>query len=209
MTVPPFIIYALPRSRTAWLAAFLSYGGWTCLHEHAIRIRSISEARALLATPRIGFAETAAGPGWRLLRHWAPDHRAVVVRRPHREIVRAMIEAGKRANVEYDEPRLCKGMEYGVRCLDAIAAQPASLVVDYAELGTEDTCRHIFEFCLHLPFDHDWWLSLRDRKVEVDLAAFFRFAHAEREGIDAFKRVCKNELMRLGRSGAIRRHAHI
>jgi hypothetical protein len=41
--IRPFMIFALPRSRTAWLSEFLSYQGWTCWHEIAIQMRDFSE----------------------------------------------------------------------------------------------------------------------------------------------------------------------
>jgi hypothetical protein len=40
----PYLIFALPRSRTAWLAHFLTYRDWTCLHEHAIQVEIIAHA---------------------------------------------------------------------------------------------------------------------------------------------------------------------
>src|SRR5580693_982148 len=100
----PFIIFALPRSRTAWLSKFLSYGKWFCHHEHAIRLRSIEDFKAALAQRYTGFAETAAGPAWHLIRHFRPDVRAVVVRRPVEETIAAMVEAGRLAGVSYDAP---------------------------------------------------------------------------------------------------------
>ncbi len=33
----PFVVFGLPRSRTAWLSRFLTYGDWVC--GHAVRER--------------------------------------------------------------------------------------------------------------------------------------------------------------------------
>jgi hypothetical protein len=200
---PPFIVYALPRSRTKWLSAFLSYGGWTCYHEHAVMLREAADIRAFLAQPRVGFAETAAGQAWHLIHHYRPDIRAVVVRRPVAETVAAMIEAGRTAGVSYDSERLGRVMTYGDRCLDRISQLPGVLSVRYDELGAEETCGRIFEHCLPFRFDRDWWRSLKDRNIQVDLAQYFQYYRCNRDSIEALKRDCKMELFRLRRKGVL------
>ena len=80
----PFIVYALPRSRTKWLSRFLTYGGWTCWHDVAVGMRSMADVDRFFARPNTGTAETGAAPGWMLLAQRFPDMRVVVVRRPVR-----------------------------------------------------------------------------------------------------------------------------
>ena len=200
---PFFVIYALPRSRTAWLSAFLSYGGWACLHEQAIFMRSLRDVRRLTARPRTGSVETAAGPAWRLLRHYAPEHRAVVIRRPVEETVEAMMEAGRNAGAAYDEDHLRRAMRYGDRCLTQISDQPGTLTLDYSDLAGEAACQQIFEHCLPYPFDREWWSSLKDRNIQTDLSAFFRHYQETRGEVEVFKRTCRQELTRLVRAGEL------
>ena len=204
LKAPPYLIFALPRSRTAWLARFLTYRNWLCLHEHAINLRSPDQIRQVLTSPRIGAVETAAGPAWRLLRHWIPNLRMAVVRRPLDETIEAMIAAGERAGATYDRDALRRVMAYGNRCLDAISEQPGTLTVQYNELAGEEACRRIFEFCLPYRFDSEWWEFMRHQHVEVDLKKFFADYWRERDKVEKFKRDCKRELIRLVRCGELR-----
>ena len=61
-SAPPFIVYALPRSRTFWLSKFLSYGGWACDHDEAVRLRGLDDMQSSLDIPMRGSVETAAAP---------------------------------------------------------------------------------------------------------------------------------------------------
>ena len=78
----PFIIYALPRSGTFWLSRYLTWGGYACAHEQARHVRAPADVRSWLAQDHTGTAETAAAPWWRLVQHYRPDVRTLVVRRP-------------------------------------------------------------------------------------------------------------------------------
>jgi hypothetical protein len=200
---PPFIIYALPRSRTKWLSVFLTYGGWKCYHEHAIFLRKAADIREFLARSRVGSAETAAGPAWHLIHHYRPDIRAVVIRRPIAETVAAMIEAGHGVGIAYDAEHLRQVMTYGDRCLSTISRLPGVVTVQYSDLSSEEACRQIFEHCLPFKFDRDWWLSLRNENIQVDLWEYFRYYHQHKPLIEMLKRDCKRELMRLRRSGEL------
>jgi len=64
---PHFLIFARPRSRTAWLANFLTYGDAFCLHEPLAEHATLQELARVLDRPfrfgadvqRIGFADTS------------------------------------------------------------------------------------------------------------------------------------------------------
>ena len=49
--MPPFVVFALPRSRSAWLARFLTWGDWMCGHDELRHCRSLDDVRAWLAMP--------------------------------------------------------------------------------------------------------------------------------------------------------------
>lgn len=36
-----FVVFSMPRSRSAWLARFLSYGDWHCGHDEIRHFRSL------------------------------------------------------------------------------------------------------------------------------------------------------------------------
>lgn len=202
MTIP-FVIFGLPRSRTAWLSSFLTYRDWRCCHEVAITMRSTEDIALFFRQPRIGAAETAAAPGWRLLRHLVPELRSVVVRRPVDEVVEAMLAVDISGVSRYDPDLLARNMHRVARSLDRIAAQPDVLTVDYADLDREEVCAAIFEYCLPFPHDHAWWAILRRRNIQADVRQVLRYYAANRDAVERFKLVCKSEIRRLAYAGAI------
>ena len=199
----PFVIYALPRSRTAWLARFLSYGGWTCHHEIAIQMRSIDDVIELFSRSKTGTAETGITPGWKLLHHLVPNLRAAVIRRPVDEVVEAVLAVDVSGVATYDRAVLRRNMEYMDRCLERIAADSEALVVNYSDLEREETCATLFERCLPFEFDRDWWESLRAQNIQADVKSMLRYYLANREAINRFKTTCKAEVRRLAYAGLI------
>ena len=200
---PPFMIYALPRSRTAWLSRFLSYGAWTCHHESSLAMRSMDDVSAFFRQPNTGAADTAAAWGWRILKHRFPDMKMVVVRRPVDDVVSAVLSMDVGDVVTFDAVALRKKMEYGARMLDQISAQPGVLTVNFTDLNQPETCATIFEHCLPYRFDREWWEGLRGQNVQADAGGMMAFYHQNKVAIEAFKRACMSELRSLARSGAI------
>lgn len=197
----PFIIYALPRSRTAWLAHFLSYGPWTVTQDYSIFMRTVADIAAYFATPFTGSVETAAAPGYWLLRYHVPTLREAIVRRPVEDVFQSLM-AVELGEFRYEEGTLRPMVEYLDRTLDRLT-WPGALVLKYDDLDTEAGCQRLFEHCLDRPFDREWWLKWRDIVVTVDMPKMLRYRHAHRPEIMAFKRACKSELRRLARSGLL------
>lgn len=204
---PPFIVYALPRSRTAWMAEFLTYGGWGCWHEQSIYMRRIEDLKALLSNPGIGTVETAAAQGWRLLHHYNPDVNAVVVRRPIDDVVRSMMATDLKGEAHYEEASLRKIMEYGDRMLSDVSANCHNcLTLDFADLATKDGCAALFEHCVPFAFDNDWWTEMAAKNVQADVLAAIRYFHENRAEIQGFKKLLWRDLRRLRTSGEITKH---
>ncbi len=199
----PFVIYAMPRSRTTWLSEFLSYSDWRCYHEIAVTMRSIEDVRAFLARPCTGTSDTAAAPGWRLIRHLAPDVRSVVIRRPIDDVFDSLMQLG----IAYDKPALRRILVYLDRLLVEISRQDNCLSVDYEYLDDEGACREIFEHCLPYTFDRPWWLWYKNRDVQMDVRQLMDYYRANKTEIDGFKRLCWRELRALRRAGLLRKAA--
>ncbi len=204
---PDFIIYALPRSRTAWMSKFLSYGGWSCWHEQAIFMRSIEDFKTILSWPQIGTVETAMAPGWRLLHHYAPNINCAVVKRPIDEVVKSMMATDLKGIATYEKSSLTRVIEYGDRMLDDITKNvPGCLTLDFADLSTKQGCKALFEHCLPFEFDERWWQEINTRNVQVDVSEYVRYYHLNRPEIDGFKKLCWRELRRLRQAGEITKH---
>jgi GNAT superfamily N-acetyltransferase len=174
VTHPPFIVFAMPRSRSAWLARFLTFGDWHCGHEELLHARSLDDVKSWLSQPCTGTVETAAAPFWRLLRHY-PGVRVVVVRRPVDEVVASFL----RLPMGFDEAKLVTLM----RRVDAKLAQierrmPDALSVTFADLATEDGCRRVWEHVMPYPHQPAWWAACDPVNIQVDMRVLARRARA-------------------------------
>lgn len=163
-----FIIYALPRSRTAWLARFLTYGDWFCGHDEARHLRSMDDIKSWLSMDNTGTVETAAAPFWRTA--YRPDVRVAVVRRPVDEVVDSLMRLGP-----FDRAGLTAFLRRLDRKLDQIEQRVQGVLsVSFADLATEAGCARLFEHCLPYKHDPQWWASLAPVNIQVNLPAVFR-----------------------------------
>jgi len=188
-----YIILGLPRSRTAWLARFLTYGDWCCGHEELRHMRSLDDVTAWFSQECIGTAETAAAPYWRLLERFAPGARVVVVRRPVGEVVESLMRID---GVTFDRAALTQTMTAMDRKLAQIAARvPGALSVRYADLAKEETCKAVFEYCLPYPHDHDHWAALDAVNVQCDMRAMMRYFAANKPALDKLGAIAKHQCL--------------
>jgi hypothetical protein len=196
----PFIIYALPRSRTAWLSKFLSYGEWTCYHEQTAYANSLEEVSAFFSHPHTGTAETVATTGRALLKHHIPGLKEVVILRPIEEVIRSANNIYLGGEFVLDQDILRKGLIRAERELRRISEDKNVLTVKYEDLNKEDACVQVFEFCLPYKFDKDWWESLRYNNIQVDTLELLRYRRENIGAFDAFKKHCRDEMKKMIRN---------
>ena len=186
-----FIVMGLPRSRTAWLSKFLTYGEHICGHDELRHMRSIEDVKAWLSMPRMGSAETSVAPWWRTLLRLAPEVRVVVVRRPVAEVVESLAAFGFDRAV----------MEPLMRKLDAKLTQvvkrvPGVLEVTFDALNKEETCKAVFEHCLPYKFDRAHWQRLAGQNVQCDMLGLVRYAAAFRPQLNKLASQAKHVELR-------------
>ena len=162
----PFIIYCLPRSRSAWMAHFLNYPFAVPLqpvaHDVAPLCRSVEGfVRAYKEEGMWGSVEIGGIVGWQLIRKELPDLKTVVVRRPLKEVYDSIIHMGFSGN-------LSLLAEYNAM-LDIIGSQPNVYSISSADLDAPITCKWLFEYCLELDFDFDWWYSLSQVNIQLNM----------------------------------------
>ena len=169
---PPFLILGLPRSRTAWLSKFLSYGPWICGHDELRHCRTLEDVTSWFMQPYIGSAETLGAPWWRLVPKLVPGCRVLVVRRPVAEVVDSVLRLG----IPTDQrPGLLQRLRTADAKLDQVEARlPRVVTVRYQDLAQPETCREVFEHCLEMPFDLAWWQYWNSIRVEADTRAVLR-----------------------------------
>lgn len=161
---PDFVIVGYPRSRTAWLAAFLSHGGVRCGHEllaEAPTIPAWLERCGRHAAGRVtGSAETAMLAQMEELLARRPRLRVVLVLRRPEEVIASLVELGF--------PRSRVAISWLRRGEEIAEAHPGTLAVEYEALEREETCRRILA---HVApgetFDRERWEMLRGMNVQI------------------------------------------
>lgn len=196
----PFVIFALPRSRTYWLSKFLSAGEWHCGHDELRYCRSLDDAKAWLSQPYTGTVETAAAPWWRLLRAYAPNARVVTIRRPVEEVVASLLRID---GVVFEPSALTKRM----RQLDAKLGQIEARVANcrsfrYEDMRRPNVCRDIFQFCLSGQgeppiWDHRRWDGLATQNLQCSLPAMVRYIRANFEQLEKLAKTAKHVALSL------------
>ena len=182
MTRASFIVFSLPRSRSAWVSRFLSYDGKRCGHDIATQCGTMQEFAERLNDDCVGTAETGAVIGWRAIRRVLPDVRIAVIRRPVQDVYNSLARFGLGSSVLLDELSERDAM------LDQVARLPGVRSFSFADLNGISACQELFEFCLGVPFDWEWWEGLANVNIQVDVAARLKYITENRDRIEALKR---------------------
>lgn len=204
----PFIIYALPRSRTFWLSRFLTFGDYQCYHDQSARMRGVDDVHSWLSQDYVGTIETAAAPWWRLVQDCRPDVRVVTVRRPVDEVVDSLMRVDMRGVCDFRPDALRVAMRWMSRHLDQLEREvPNVMSVRFADLASEATCAAVFEHCLPYQHMHEWWATMAPINLQTDLPAQMRYLGAHAPQISRTIAEARDYLRSLARSQQ-RRHAH-
>jgi hypothetical protein len=186
----PFVIFALPRSRTAWLSRFLSYGEWSCGHEEIRHARTMEDVKSWFAQPCTGTAETAGAPWWRLVQRISPDAKIVVVRRRISDVVTSLMNLG----LPFNEISLIREMTRLDHKLDQIERRMSNVLsVQFDDLATEATCAQVFEHCL--PYKHDpaWWAAAAAVNVQINMTHLLRYFSAHQPQLTKLAKMAKQQ----------------
>ena len=191
--ISPYVIFALPRSRTAWLSHFLTHGEWVCGHEELRHMRSLEDVKAWFRQPCTGTIETAGAFWWRLLEKLAPGTRVVVVRRPVGEVIESLMAI---PGCTFDRGELEATMGRLDRKLDQIEARIANVVsVRFDDLSNEATCAALFEYCTGQEHDRDRWEAMAPINIQVNMRALIRYCAAYRPALEKMAAVAKHRTM--------------
>ena len=103
----PFFILTLPRSRSKWLSAFLSYKGAIVGHDTAVNCDSVGDFLAAVSMMR-GTVETGAVIAWKQLVATFPHSVFIAVHRPVHEVLISLEKLGVPARYSelYDRAKM-------------------------------------------------------------------------------------------------------
>ena len=190
----PFVVFSLPRSRSAWLSQFLTYGDWTCGHEELRRMRSLDDVKAWFSQSNIGTVETSAAPWWRLLDTYAPGARVVTIRRPPSEVVESLMNI---RGVQFDRAVIEKVIAKHDRKLDQIERRFSDVLsVQYENLD-EDGCARIFEHCLGYPHDPNLWTRFAPVNIQINFPALVKYCQAYAPAMEKLAKIAKHRTIAL------------
>ena len=203
MNPPPFLIMALPRSRTFWLSRFLSFGGWECGHDQLRFMRGVEDVKAWLGTPCFGSVETTAAPFWRLAKRWRPDLRLATVRRSPEAVMDSLTEI--RGVVFQPDLLLCNLRRLDAK-LDQVEARTGALRVDFAELDDPQVCKKLWQHCLgsDVAWVEEWWQAADAANVQIDFPALVRYSQANAPALASFAAIARQQSLALLRQRPLR-----
>lgn len=176
-----FLILALPRSRTAWLSKFLSYGDHKVGHDIATDCSSISEFLDKF-DQLSGTVETGAVIAWRTLRTLLPEVQIIVIKRPVEAILASFATNGiYSSNLERE-------LRERAIMLDHVSAQQNVITLTFDDLSDDLKCNTLFEACTGEPTDFAWWDEYKNKNIQIDLAARMQKLIANRDAIASLKK---------------------
>lgn len=162
-----FFVIGLPRTRSAWLANFLSAAGSLCRHELWARCNSLSEYKLKLhksepGTHSVGDADPSLSHQAAWLNSEFPEARFLFVVRSERDVVASYAKAfaGLALTLEgagdisrkiinfYNSVENCRKM-----------------LVTFDDLDNPEICREIFRFCVGKEMDYERWELLDGLRV--------------------------------------------
>lgn len=186
----PFFICALPRSGTAWLANFLTWGDCFCFHEGLCGCESLAQLQARFdraRTPFVGCSDTALAhvlPA--VYQHW-PDAKYVFLSRDVDDVC-ASLERLKLPTAAIGDMLL--PFWWGFSNI------PNSMTIEYETLFSSATMKDVWAFLeLEDPFPFERFQMLRDMRVEEGIyTGYGRFGDRRVINInrEKFGRLCQS-----------------
>jgi hypothetical protein len=160
MKRPPFIIFALPRSRTVWLSKFLTYGEWVCKHDPLAEYLALPPIADYLMQPNRGIVDTGLVMYWRDMQKLMPFARAVCIHRKPQDVKGSLKKLGLAHLIDVD---LLNEKLEELRAVDGV------LHINYDDLNDLNTCYRLSTLCTGR-FSVKWWRCLKDANIQLDLS---------------------------------------
>lgn len=155
----PFLITGLPRSRTAWMAEFMSNGGCVCQHEPLAKLSDISQLRRVFNS-YAGISDSGAS----LFLSWIMENinpHTVIIDRQIDEVEQSLSNIGFK-----DDGRLRLMRERLLEFKD----HPSVMWVKYRSLDDDSVMRKVF---WHLrpgvPFDEGRYNQMRKINIVTNV----------------------------------------
>ncbi len=173
----PFLVFSLPRSRSAWLSNLLTYDGAFCGHELMAEFptpEALSQALTSSEMVFFGNADTSQSLHFERLVELMPEAKMVAIMRPVEEVMASVEKLGLPCSRERMQPF--------VEAMERVADAPDVLTVNYGDLSDEGVCESIVRHCCPgIWHDHKRCQMLQDFNIQITKprwAELFKLANA-------------------------------
>ncbi len=170
-----FFIVGLPRSRTAWLANFFTYGKSYCYHEAIKTCRTPAQMKQLFENTEaeyVGDSDSALPLFIDEMMAAFPEARLAVIERESESVVRSLKKVFSPISIDYE------GLVLGTkRAIDKLKTQYKShaIVISHRDLNDMATCEKLWKHCApDLPFHEERWKMLNLLTVEIQLEKYLK-----------------------------------
>jgi hypothetical protein len=184
--VRPFLIFGRPRSATAWMAEFLSYGAVCCLHQPSLGMAGPEDLKRLLRQNSFAISDPMLTLRWRDVVMSRPDAHIVVIQRDGLDCVRSMMAALADLGIE-DNGHIRRTLEQQVSLLELeirdLRRHTVTLDVPFDELPRRTVVEEIFRYCLDLQLPADHWERWSGQRVTADLPSYLIQMERNRRGL--------------------------
>lgn len=171
-----FFVTGLPRSRTAWLANFLTCGESFCFHEAIRDADSLDDLKKMLSNSKYRYTGSSDSSlplfADKVLKIF-PDSRLVVIERDSNEVLNSLSKAFPEFTSQKIDPQ--KTMELMVNALKQFKSKYNPLVIQYEELNDVNVCRKLWNYLLpDIEFDYERWKLLNLLKVDIQKTKYMK-----------------------------------
>ena len=189
-----FIVYSLPRSRSTWMQLWLHHKeGLSIGHDLAMTCWHWAHFIGLYDQGLTGTCETGAIVGWRLLRHFKPEIKTVVVFRDVGEVDASLQKFDIYARDDLVERRAM---------LEEVASLEGVYSLDWRELSDRIAAKKLWEFI----FEDESWDEDRHHQMcginaQVNVPDIMGYLHNNAERISWMKSTVQISLANLAKEG--------
>lgn len=176
----PFVVFALPRSRTAWLANYLNAGGkYPVGHDITIECNSTEDFFQSYANGMRGTVETGSMMAWRLMLQRIPDLKILLIRRPLDEVKRSLLQFGI-------EPASGE-LEAREEILNFLETLPSVDSIEFRDLYIAQCRKWVWDTLLGEEWEPVWDSALAPINIQIDMQARLEQLHRRYEPLVTLK----------------------
>jgi len=171
-----YFITGLPRSRTAWLANFLTYDGSFCFHELCRKTTNVHEMKLLLSYPKykhVGTSDCALSYYFDKLIEMLDEWKLIVIDRNLDDAINSLDKIGLKTKESIE-----KVLEAHNRN-KYMMKKHEHLLIPFEALNKQIACEKIWEYCTGTKMDKVRFDELNILDIEVNMKKYMQTIRAE------------------------------